>query len=355
MLVNWLRAVQRAAGHTNSFWRQRPPIAVLDYRASHHGAHSGYRIARELGPSVPRGDRVFPHPLKTLISSLKGDPFWEERLTIHLMLRAAGTRVLHVVDGDFNTWFYEKRPAWSRCKITATFHQPADRLARIAEGLRPGMLDGIVCVSRDQIPVLKHLVPGGGCTFIPHGVDTEFFGRNVKANPDEQPLVLSVGCYLRDFKSLIEAARIIRERRPDAKVLLVAPREYSEGVAREGILETISDVSDVELRALYQKARLLLMPLEAATANNALLEAMATGCPAVVTDLPSVHDYTTSDAAIFCPKGDAQAYADAVISLLHDEARCRRMGLAARSAARRLSWQLVSQLFAGFLERVATS
>jgi glycosyltransferase involved in cell wall biosynthesis len=271
------------------------------------------------------------------------------------MLRTASSRVLHVVDGDFDTWFYKKRPAWSSCKITATFHQPTDRLAKIAEGLIPGMLDGIVCVSRDQIPILEHLVPKGGCIFIPHGVDTGFFRRNGSADPDKPPLVLSVGVHRRDFTGLIEAARIIRERRPDAKVLLVAPREYIKGIARDGILDTMSDVSDVDLRTLYQRAKVFLMPLEAATANNALLEAMATGCPAVITDLPSLHDYTTSDAAIFCPKGNAQAHADAVISLLDDEARCRSMGLAARTAAREFSWQSVSQLFAGFLEYVASS
>jgi len=217
------------------------------------------------------------------------------------------------------------------------------------------MLDGIICVSRDQIPVLSHLVPEGRCVFIPHGVDASFFNGGPGLRSDASPLLLSVGVHRRDFKTLIEAARLIKRRRPDVRVLLVGPREKVAGIAQDGIVDTISDVSDHQLRELYQRSRILLMPLEAATANNALLEAMATGRPAVITDLPSIHDYVTSDAALFCGRGNAEAHAEAAISLLNDDSLCTRMGLAARSAADEFDWRRIWRLIAEFLETVAAN
>jgi len=53
----------------------------------------------------------------------------------------------------------------------------------------------------------------------------------------------------------------------------------------------LSGLDDDRLRVEYQRAHLLFLPLLDAWANNALLEAMSMGLPAVVTDLPAVREY----------------------------------------------------------------
>jgi glycosyltransferase involved in cell wall biosynthesis len=352
MFRDWMHAAGRAIGHLAEARRHRPPIVFLNQRWSHHGAHSGYLIDVATGPTLPRDERVFPHPLKLLVGRVLKDSAWEPRLLSHLMLRAGGSQLLHLVDGDFDTWAYSKRPRWLNTKITATFHQTPDRLGEIVKTLRAGMLDGIVCVSRDQLSLLEHLVPDGRCVFIPHGVDTGFFDEAPAAPAVDSALLLAVGVHRRDFATLMAAARIIKSRRPGTRIRLIGPRERIADVARSGSVETVSDLSDVELRAAYREASLLFLPLEAATANNALLESMATGRPAVITDLPGIRDYTAPDAARLCARGDAEAHACAALELLEDDSLRERMGRAARRRALEFHWPTVWTALAAYLRGV---
>jgi len=269
------------------------------------------------------------------------------------MLRAGNAKVLHVVDGDFDTWVYRSRADWLDTRITATFHQTEDKLADIARYVETRSLDGIVCVSRTQMPFLQHLVPEGRCVFIPHGVDTEFFSGSPPVIPADGPLLLAVGAHRRDFKTLIAAAKIIKSSRSDVRFRLIGPKDVVRAVAHEGIVEVMSNLSDTELRDAYRECYMLFLPLEAATANNALLESMASARPAVITDLPAIHEYTTADAAFFCNPGDAQSHADAALRLLNDEPLALKMGRAAHDKAQEFSWSNVRSLLDRFLVDVA--
>jgi glycosyltransferase involved in cell wall biosynthesis len=267
------------------------------------------------------------------------DDHWEERWLLWATLRLAHVKLLHIVDGDFDTWAYAPRPSWLRTRVTATFHQPIDRLAGIVSAIRPGSLDGILCVSRPQLQFLEPLVPAGRCIFLPHGVDTDFF-RPAVGLRDPRPMLLCVGAHRRDFATLLAAARGIRASRPDVTVRLVAPQPAADAVRSDGggAVEVLSGISDEELLEQYRAATLLLLPLEAATANNALLEAMACGLPSVITDVPDLHDYVTDDAAVFCRPSDPKAHATAALSLLDDLPRRARLSAAARAQAEALSW-----------------
>ena len=351
MLRAWTRASGLTIEHMAQARRTAAPVVFLDQRWRHHGAHSGYLIADGIGPTLPRGDRILPHPLYKAVARWSSDDAWEARLLLHAILRVGRAKLLHVVDGDFDAWAYDKRPRRLRAKITATFHQTPDRLGEIAKTLRTGMMDGIVCVSRVQLPLVQHLVPAGRCVFIPHGVDTEFFAA--APPPADHPLLLAVGAHRRDFATLISAARIIKQRRADVRVRLIGPRDAIAGVTQDGDIETWSDISDSELREAYREAWMLFLPLEATTANNALLESMATGRPAVITDLPAIRDYTGIDAAMLCPAGDVQAHAEAALALIQDASLRDRMGMAARRRALDFSWPKVRATAAAFFENVA--
>jgi glycosyltransferase involved in cell wall biosynthesis len=259
VLKNWLEASRHTLKRFTQVSTERAPIVFLDQRWPHHGRHSRYLVHEGIGPSWTRHVRAFPHPLVRRWTEHTGDALVEQRLLLQLMLQAGGAKVLHVVDGDFDTWIYAQRLPGLRTRITATFHQTVDVLPKLIEPLRPGMLDGIVCVSRNQIPLLEHLVPEGRCVFVPHGVDTDFFTPAPQVSGP--PVLLSVGAHRRDFVTLTASAKLIKAKRPDAIVRCVGPADKLAGVAHDGVLELRTALSDEALRAEYRNAVCLLLPL----------------------------------------------------------------------------------------------
>jgi glycosyltransferase involved in cell wall biosynthesis len=264
---------------------------------------------------------------------------------------------MHLIDGDFDTWAYSP-PISSKVRTTATFHQPIDKLPEITAPLKAGLLDGIVCVSRNQIPLVQHLVPAGRCVFIPHGVDTQFFcpgsgGIGGDVSPTE-PMVLTVGSHRRDFATLVATAKLVHAVRRDVKFILIGPREKVGHVeaASGGIIKVLSGVSDQELCDAYRRAAVVLLPLEEATANNSLLEGAACGRPIVVSDLPAITDYVEGDQVLRAPVADAKAHADATLRILSDASLARRLGQGAYETVQSYAWPLVNDRARAFFQSV---
>ncbi len=344
-----------ALRHMARLRAEAPSILFLNQRWGHHGRHSGYLLDSGLGASTPaRTDRMLPSPLVAWWRARTGDFQVEQRWLLWLNLCVSGARLLHMVDGDFDLWAFDRRPPLLSTRLTATFHQPPDVLAPIADRLRPGLLDGIICVSRSQLPLLEPLVPSQRCVFIPHGVDTAFFSPAALPRSGDPPVLLCVGAHRRDLRTLVTAARQIRARRPEVVVRLIAPAEKVRLVRETGAdaVEVVSGLSDEALRAQYRQAAMLFLPLEETTANNALLEAMACGLPSVVTDLPGARDYAPDSCARYCTLGDPAAHAEAALELLADDARAAEMGRAARTQAELLAWPIIRARALEFMREV---
>ncbi len=97
-------------------------------------------------------------------------------------------------------------------------------------------------------------------------------------------------------------------------------------------------MTDEALLRAYQTTTALLLPLDDATANNALLEGMACGLPLITTDLPGVRDYTTEASRLLSPKADVDAMTDHVKALLKGDLDVQAMRTASRQQAEALSW-----------------
>ena len=80
---------------------------------------------------------------------------------------------------------------------------------------------------------------------------------------------------------------------------------------------------------------------------------MAAGCP-IVTFAGSAKHVTHDSTGVVVPNGDINAFADAIVHVIADRSRARRLGDEARAFARaELSWERVAERIEAVYERVA--
>jgi glycosyltransferase involved in cell wall biosynthesis len=154
-------------------------------------------------------------------------------------------------------WFYGTFYSWLLCSCESLLTLGEGAARHLAEALN---------------------LKGKGVKVIPFGVDMEFW-RPADANAPIGDYILSVGSdSARDYDTL---ARAIGDRK--LKIVTRLPVNIIDQSAR---IEVQSDISDVELRALYQGARFVVTPLHDVTqpsGQSATLQAMACGKAIIIT------------------------------------------------------------------------
>jgi glycosyltransferase involved in cell wall biosynthesis len=232
------------------------------------------------------------------------------------------------------------------CALIATAHQPRSWWTLAHGNLEVvRSLDGIVALTDREAEFWEEVLPGR--VFVaPHGVDVEFFcpAENPTVQPSK-PRCLIVGHWLRDLRTLTDVVDLLLERHPAIGFDFVIPivarsTDALLRIARHDSVVFHAGLSDEELRDLYRRSALLLLPMLDATANNAILEAQACGTPIVSNDVPGVVSYVDSSFADLLPVGDVDGIVDAVIRIVESDGERERRGRAARAhALDHLSWQ----------------
>jgi glycosyltransferase involved in cell wall biosynthesis len=256
--------------------------------------------------------------------------------------------LIHFLDGEHSGQFLPRllRTLGSKVRTLATFHQPPDLLEELADPeVLPGF-DHIVLVSPSQRPYFEGRVAADRLSVILHGVDTEFFHPAQEERLPGPLRCVTAGHWLRDWGVF----RSVAQRVPSVEFHIVTARE----TGTEDVSNVIRHVGvdDATLASLYRSADILFLPLHDSTANNTLLEGIASGLPVITTDLSAVRAYLPGGEAILAPKGDADAALGALQQLRDDPALRRRMGAAARARAEALSWPRVASEYAALFARL---
>jgi glycosyltransferase involved in cell wall biosynthesis len=203
-----------------------------------------------------------------------------------------------------------------------------------------------VLVAESQRSWFEQVLPPDRVSVILHGVDAHFF-HPVPRHASGTVRCLVVGSYLRDWKLLGEIANALRD---DPSVVFdvvssTAPRFTSPSVSVH------QNISDEALRDIYQRSDILLLPLEDATANNALVEGMASGLPVIGSDLPSLREY--AGTAGHFVEHHVDAFVEAIRRFARDADLRARLGCVARERAEALSWPDVAGAYEALYQRVA--
>ena len=176
------------------------------------------------------------------------------------------------------------------------------------------------------------------------------------------PIVLFVGSLFnrRRLPDMLQAFRLVVARVPEAQLILVGdnrthPRIDPLALAAElglaGQVDWRSYVSDEELHALYDRAKVFLFLSEYEGFAMTPLEALAHGVPSVLLDTPIAREIYGRAARV--SPGDTQSIADALVELLtDDDARAQTLA-AGRTLLTTYSWSESARIVIQALEAAA--
>lgn len=308
----------------------RPRVRYVPMHVAHHAGCSGYDALFRASTLEPAASaflkgvlRCIPDAILWRLWALRPQP--SQRRGLEAEIGAAswlafGTgRLTHFIYGE-DSYFYSA--LWKRGgnKCIATFHYPPALLARRINVGCLGALDGVIIVGENQRQWFEQFVPADRIHYCPHHVQTDYFQPASQAGmPEDVDRLICVGKLLRDYDLLERVVRRLQITRTSKVCLdIVAPRGI-EGhpIASLPNVRLLSGISDNDLRTLYQSASVGVLPLQDATANNALLEMMSCGLPVVVSDVGGIGEYIKDSGAV-CLPADEDVWCHAISSLLDD-------------------------------------
>ena len=232
-------------------------------------------------------------------------------------------------------------------EVERRWHLWADRWTyegcRLTIGNSPSVVDHLASAARIPRERLR-LIRGG---IDPKSVtEAEPIDPATIGVPTGAPIVVWTGRLdpVKGLDVLIRAFGPIAERR-GAHLLLAG-----EGALRDALRRWIEEAtltrrvhllgSRSDVPSLLKRADLFAFPSRTEGLPNALMEAMAAGCPIVTTDVPGCRDLVTQDrTGLVVPYGDVAALSAAMDRLLQDRSRATALG---RAAAEEVTekWQL---------------
>ena len=246
--------------------------------------------------------------------------FWEATLYV-LMGKLLRRPVVMRIGGSFNR-FYQSSGPLARAAIRWTLRQPAvlvvqseywkNYLARLGRGAATVVLGNFVS---ESLVVPRASPPPAAPRFL---------------------LVCGEVPRLKGAYVLLDAVRMLLARNVEAKIAIMAVNErLREAIVDAGLESTITMLDFLEhdeALAALRETDVFLQISSSEGFPNALLEAMAVGCAAIVTPVGAVPEIVGEDGecAFVVPVGEAALLAERMERLARDAALLARMAAAAQ-------------------------
>ena len=193
---------------------------------------------------------------------------------------------------------------------------------------------------------------------VPNGVDVHRFAP-AKGGAErmdlEMPLIVCIARGLevrKGLSCLIEAFAAVQ--RVSAAELVIVGKD-SQGLKGQllaqaralgvaDLITLIDSVSQRDLISLYQHATMTVVPSVLEGFSRPTLESMACGTPVVGSAVGAIPELLNENSGVLIPPGDARSLASAIIDLLQDTKKVKRLGIAARErAVACFSWDTVAK------------
>jgi glycosyltransferase involved in cell wall biosynthesis len=317
----------------------------------HEASDSDADLPAALKPAAPllrrlvRRRGVAWYKLSDLVAELRAAP----------ACLAGRLDIIHFLDGEHSPQYLPrllKRLSRSATKVVATFHQPPSLLRELVPDELLSWLDHVILMAPSQAAFFRQYLPRDRVSVLLHGIDTEFFRPASEARLERQLRCISAGHWLRDWKAIARTAEALRKEH-DITFEVVTNR--ATGLDHLPNVRGHKGLDDLALARLYREMDVLFLPLTDSTANNTVLEAIASGLPVVSTDLQAVRAYLPgSEAVLVDPAHETEEMVAALLRLKADVELRLEMGRSARARALELSWPKVALKHANLYMRLAT-
>lgn len=169
-------------------------------------------------------------------------------------------------------------------------------------------------------------------------------------------------------RELVEAMAMLRGRLVPAPLLAIVgghsfqdyqpyaasvmQRARALGLDARNDVVILGTVSDAELAGWYHSADVFVFPSVKEGWGLALLEAMASGLPAVATDIPVFREFVAPCDAVLVPPGDAAALSRAMLAVATEPGLRHRLAQAGPRLAARYSWDACARQHLAIYDRL---
>lgn len=236
------------------------------------------------------------------------------------------------------------------CPIVVTCHAAGERLAwypaaKVMWGVITKRIDYRIAVSEAARRAAEPYV-GSPFEVIPNGVEVP---AEYDAGDRERTVVFIGRNEPRKGLSVLLRAWPEVARRTGARLRVVGADPLSvrwlarrQGLSLENV-NLLGGLSEEELTDELARAALLAAPsLGGESFGMVLTRAFACATPVVASDIDGYRGVASEKSGILVPPGEPEPLAAALVELLEDEPRRRRLGEAGREVAERYSWKRIA-------------
>lgn len=289
----------------------RTRMAVWDAR------HEYYSLLRYLIRIQPRRGNDIVHNTFYLPHGLAGYPGAKRVVTVHDMIPER---------------MPESRRRLDFLTLKRRYVMSADHVICVSEATKEDLLDAYGPI---QAPV----------SVIHHGVDERFSPAAPRLETLPWRYLLFVGNrdQYKNGSLLMQAFASISSAHPDLSLVYVGGGDFSkdegEVIKRLGIVDRVRQLSlsDSDMPGAYAHAEVFVFPSSFEGFGMPVLEAMASGCPAVLaraTSLPEIG----GDAAVYFTPGDADDLASQLSQVLNNTELRSKLSHLGLSHASQFTW-----------------
>jgi len=217
-------------------------------------------------------------------------------------------------------------------------------------------LDGKIAVSKPAMEYVRNYFPGY-YNIIPNGIDLERFSPDVSPIEefcDGKVNILFVGRLekRKGLNYLLKAYKRVKQEISESRLIIVGPgtrlrRKYEKQVKRDRLKDVVfvGYVPPDDLPRYYKTADVFCAPATGwESFGIVLLEAMAAGKPVVASNIQGYASVLTHGVeGLLVPPKDEEMLAQALISLMGDQALRQQMGARGKLKAEEYGWERIAQ------------